>query len=442
MQLEQAKTLLEIYNKRLAEIKRSIIELAQSGENTLKLALEKKRIENIIKQIKKELKETTDEAIEESYQEGKNEQKTLIAALGIAVIGSEQKKTMQNIYYTHLSRITTIMSRKLATYVRTDFSDKKAVVHSLNRLIPPQSGIKPLNNIASTGILSSEVEKKRWQRLMKRLEQDFKNKDIFTVPYYNKAGDVVRHVKASTYAEMLARTLTANTYREAAQDSILEQFGEFGDLVEILGRSAVDCSECKPYEGQILSLTGKTKGYTTIDEAKANGLFHPNCIHSFAVTDRVIEIYKQNIPLGKFIETAAKNKQPLVNDYKVGGISNSIVSYLREQNIDVVSKEINITYRKVQHALRDTKNPLQKLSVEQLKRIDKIINQNNVYFDTKKKNIIYVAKLPDTEIKNGRNWIKIPVNLAYKKGKRNIVGTVSIIPDISITKSKEYKKID
>ncbi len=291
MQLEQAKTLLEIYNKRLAEIKRSIIELAKSGENTLKLALEKKRIENIIKQIKKEFKETTDEAIEESYQEGKNEQKTLIAALGIAIIGSEQKKTMQNIYYTHLSRITTIMSRKLATYVRTDFSDKKAVVNSLNRLIPQQSGIKPLNNIASTGILSSEVDKKRWQRLMKRLEQDFKNKDIFTVPYYNKAGDVVRHVKASTYAEMLARTLTANTYREAAQDSILEQFGEFGDLVEILGRSAVDCSECKPYEGQILSLTGKTKGYTTIEEARASGLFHPNCIHSFAVTDRVIDEY-------------------------------------------------------------------------------------------------------------------------------------------------------
>lgn len=224
MQLVQAKTLIEIYNKRLAQIKRSIIELAQSGENSLKLSLEKKRIENIIKQIKKEFKETTDEAIEESYQEGKNEQKTLIAALGIAIIGSEQKKTMQNIYYTHLSRITTIMSRKLATYVRTDFSDKKAVANSLNRLISPQSGIKPLNNISSTGLLSSEVNKRRWQRLMKRLEQDFKNKDIFTVPYYNKAGNVVRHVKASTYAEMLARTLTANTYSKHLQRSCAGQY--------------------------------------------------------------------------------------------------------------------------------------------------------------------------------------------------------------------------
>lgn len=328
MQLVQAKTLIEIYNKRLAQIKRSIIELAQSGENSLKLSLEKKRIENIIKQIKKEFKETTDEAIEESYQEGKNEQKTLIAALGIAIIGSEQKKTMQNIYYTHLSRITTIMSRKLATYVRTDFSDKKAVANSLNRLISPQSGIKPLNNISSTGLLSSEVNKRRWQRLMKRLEQDFKNKDIFTVPYYNKAGNVVRHVKASTYAEMLARTLTANTYREAAQDSILEHFGDFGDLVEILGRSKVDCSECKPYEGQILSLTGKTKGYTTIDEAKANGLFHPNCIHSFAVTERVLNIYApiqvSNNKLGKTDKQIRENAQRYYKENLQGKIfSNS-----------------------------------------------------------------------------------------------------------------------
>ena len=326
MQLAQAKTLIEIYNKRLAQIKRSIIELAQSGENSLKLSLEKKRIENIIKQIKKEFKEATDEAIEQSYQEGKHEQKTLIAALGIAIIGSQQTKTMQNIYFSHLSRITTIMNRKLASYLRTDFSDKKAVANSLNRLIAPQSGIKPLNNI--TGLLSSEIDKKRWQTLMKRLELDFKNKDIFTVPYYNKAGDVVRHVKASTYAEMLARTLTANTYREAAQDSILEQFGDFGDLVEILGRSAVDCSECKQYEGQLLSLNGKTKGYTTIDEAKANGLFHPNCIHSFAVTERVLNIYApiqvSNNKLGKTDKQIRENAQRYYKENLQGKIfSNS-----------------------------------------------------------------------------------------------------------------------
>ncbi len=30
-------------------------------------------------------------------------------------------------------------------------------------------------------------------------------------------------------------------------------------------------------KGEILSLTGKTPGYPTLEEAKTAGLFHPNC---------------------------------------------------------------------------------------------------------------------------------------------------------------------
>ena len=291
LQLKQAKTLLEVYKKYLEEIKKSILELAQSGGNTLKQNLEKKRIENLIQQLKKEFKTTTDKGIKESYQEGAKEQNRHYEALGVAIIGAMQTRTIENVYYTHLSRITGEMERKLKSFVRTDFENSGETIKGLNKLIPPQSGIKPLNNLASSGLLSSEIKPEQWKRLMSRLERDMRNKDIFTIPYYNKAGDVVRHVKASTYAEMLSRTLTANTYREAAQDSILNQFGEFGDLVEILGRSIYPDSPCIPYQGQILSLTGKTKGFTTIDEAKGNGLFHPNCIHSFAVTDRVIDEY-------------------------------------------------------------------------------------------------------------------------------------------------------
>ena len=42
-----------------------------------------------------------------------------------------------------------------------------------------------------------------------------------------------------------------------------------------------------------MSLRGITKGYTTIDEAKAQGLFHPNCIHHFGVTFEVLEEYER-----------------------------------------------------------------------------------------------------------------------------------------------------
>lgn len=300
------------------------------------------------------------------------------------------------------------MSRKLTAYLRTDFSDKKEVAKALNRLIPPQSGIKPLNNI--TGMLSSEVDKKRWQMLMKRLEQDFKRKDIFTVPYYNKAGNVVRHVKVSTYAEMLARTLTANTYREGAQDSILKQFGEFGDLVEILGRSKVDCSECRQYEGQILSLTGKTKGYTTIDEAKANGLFHPNCIHSFAVTDNVISIYNKEYPIIEHFSKAnilVREAQQAVyqKGMKKGELQEKAIAYLYN-NIPAEQKQGDFIVGQLPNAAKNMLNTSiddTRLSLESLAK--NIIKHNDIALSDYGK-IEDILKNPDNIIPQRENHIK------------------------------------
>lgn len=174
---------------------------------------------------------------------------------------------------------------------------------------------------------------------------------------------------------------------------------------------------------------------------------HPNCR---STTQLVLDEDYKPMPKPqptkspqKFIDGVINNNlNPPQNEVIVGKIKPNISKFLKEQGIELNKKNIDLTYKKVQHALRDNKNPLQKLSPEQLKRINKIIDKNNVYFDTKKQNIVYVDELPIEEVKEGRNWIKIPVNLAYKKGKNNIVGTASIIPDISIKNSKEYKKID
>ena len=86
IQLKQKKSLLKIYKKRLEEIKKTILELANSGGNILKLAIEKKKLEKLIKKLEQEFKEFSDEAIEESYRQGAQDQKKRISALGIAVI--------------------------------------------------------------------------------------------------------------------------------------------------------------------------------------------------------------------------------------------------------------------------------------------------------------------------------------------------------------------
>jgi hypothetical protein len=44
------------------------------------------------------------------------------------------------------------------------------------------------------------------------------------------------------------------------------------------------CELCQPWQGKILSITGKTKGYPTLEEAKAAGLFHPRCRHAYSLS--------------------------------------------------------------------------------------------------------------------------------------------------------------
>lgn len=77
------------------------------------------------------------------------------------------------------------------------------------------------------------------------------------------------------YAEMLTRTKIV----EARNTGLSNKLAENGyDLVQVSSHGAKDV--CGDWEGKILSLNGRTEGYPTVDEATADGLFHPNCEHA------------------------------------------------------------------------------------------------------------------------------------------------------------------
>lgn len=136
------------------------------------------------------------------------------------------------------------------------------------------------------------------------------------------------------------------------------------------------------------------------------------------------------------------NLKPLTNSIKVGEIQKNVIDYLKQEGIELQKSEIELSYGKVNHINRDSKKESQKVTPEQLKRVDKIVSENNVFYDTAKKNIIYISKLPPDEVKiSGRDWIKTPVNLNDKDGN-NIVVTMSIIKLEDIINHKQYKKID
>lgn len=313
LQRRNARDMLKVYRKRADEVKQALVKVIKSGGDSYVLRQEKKKINNVIKRLNKELKKLAKNQVDSSYFDGREEALKDFERLNVDKFENELNKNqpikpsdltaLDAEYINHTEWLVRQLDKDVKGFLRTGFDNVDQVVRAINKLTknqvvietpPPITQTENIRKLSDFGgqVLSSQTTQADWAALAKSIEQKFYRRDVFTVPYFNKNKEVVRNVKVKSYAEMLARTMTAITYREAAQKAILDKFGNLGDLVEIMGDSDYDeCQECKQYEHQILSLTGQTKGYTTIDEAKKQGLFHPNCIHWFEVTDRVLNEY-------------------------------------------------------------------------------------------------------------------------------------------------------
>lgn len=90
-----------------------------------------------------------------------------------------------------------------------------------------------------------------------------------------------RQLNIASYAKTLAYTQFAESGRLAVQNVALENGF---DLVIVSSHNSAH-KECAVWEGRVLSLTGATKGFPTLEEAKASGIFHPNCQHTYTIID-------------------------------------------------------------------------------------------------------------------------------------------------------------
>lgn len=86
-----------------------------------------------------------------------------------------------------------------------------------------------------------------------------------------------RRWSLENYAEMAARTTT----REAVTQGAVDRMAAQGVSLLQISRHASSCSVCKPFEGQVMSLDGRTG---LVDGVSVSALrlppFHPFCAHS------------------------------------------------------------------------------------------------------------------------------------------------------------------
>jgi hypothetical protein len=89
------------------------------------------------------------------------------------------------------------------------------------------------------------------------------------------------------YFQMLVRTNALNVWNASFQDSLAEAGY---DLARVSRDGDPDCDICAAWEGLIIDISGKYKGkYPTEADARAAGVFHPNCTHRLEYIDKTLD---------------------------------------------------------------------------------------------------------------------------------------------------------
>ena len=210
----------------------------------------KNEIEKVLNSTSKLSKSKVSKGIIEAYKKG------------IAEVGS--KKGTHN---TVLDELDIPMNLKMLVLATNNLLDNASfqVLRKVNDVY------QQVMSHATTGLLAGTDT--RMQASQKMLNE-FASKGITT--FVDKAG---RNWDLSSYAEMCARTVGSHA---ALQGHIDRQVEVGEDLVKV-STIGTTCPICQRWQGVVLSISGNSSKYHSIDEAKAAGLFHPNCKHTLGM---------------------------------------------------------------------------------------------------------------------------------------------------------------
>lgn len=111
------------------------------------------------------------------------------------------------------------------------------------------------------------------RQLSQTMLDEFAKQGIQSITYKNG-----RRMSIEAYSEMVGRTMSGH----AAVQASLNRFEEYGyDLVRVSAHFRA-CPLCTPWEGRVLSQSGKSSKYPSLSDAVSAGLFHPNCAHDIS----------------------------------------------------------------------------------------------------------------------------------------------------------------
>jgi len=244
----QARRLIQLYTDAEREILTEYNKALFKGNDLKNLTALKNNVAAIRKDLLAGGRTWCEEAIPELYRAAMVEVDQGFAQIAFGAIHQEAMAILAENTYQRLVDVDSVIGRRVDDVYR---------------------------NLALEAVRGDVAGYQTWKQTAKRYREALAEKGI--TGFKDAAG---REWNMKSYTEMVARTTTRETMINGTANRLLEH-GQ--DLAEITGGTAKNtCDICRGWTGRIVSLTGKTPGYPTLDDARAAGLFHPRCTHNIA----------------------------------------------------------------------------------------------------------------------------------------------------------------
>lgn len=249
---DQAKSLIELYEKGEARITAQINQALLRGSDPAYLQAVKKNITTARKELLAGSRTWCERSVPYLYSEG-------IAYADEMSFSTHLAKGFGAVHQTAASALADAM------YSRT--LDMDGVigrrVDDLFRAIQLEA--------AEGTVLGFESTKQS----AKAMKEELAKKGI--TGFVDKAG---RRWSMKTYTEMAVHDVSMNSFREGTRLRLLEH----GYDLIVFSSHSTACPLCTPWEGRTVSLTGQTKGYPTLADARGAGMLHPRCRHCYSLS--------------------------------------------------------------------------------------------------------------------------------------------------------------
>lgn len=251
--------LIALYQGTYKKLSKEIITATESGK--ISKARVMARINAELESLGKDVNEWVKSEIPQYYNDGTNQAVQQMRAAGIDV---SKRSGFAVVNREAIRVLTDEVSLAFAEGIRGISRNTARVIDNALKM--------QLNFIIAEGKLRGETRKNVSAVVKTTLkEQGF-------TALRDRSG---RQWSFDRYSRMLVRTKAVEARNQGLTNRML---ASGYDLVQVTNHGT-DHEACARWEDEILSLTGETKGYPTVAEAEATGLFHPNCEHAINVID-------------------------------------------------------------------------------------------------------------------------------------------------------------